>query len=589
MKYLSLLLAVLLLLVPCSASADSFSALPREQSECALLFRRERTFEASFGDGEKLYAAENGALHRLDAASLTPIASGVGRMGSRCTALMGGNGILFAVYDGFCYVLDSEKLSLLFIYECDTTSALRACFSDDYVYLSSGKTLVQLDKIGTLCSQFDSEEIIFDIALCGASILLVGENNLYECAAADLCPRSSKELPQGITSAKFLPNKLWFRAPNGSGVAEITLTEDGVAISPSELAAGAYALPTEYAGDIYCTKGNQLGRLTAENEFCEVFAAEGEIRSLSLCGEYIVLSDDAAEYVLCSLGTKLVGDIAAIGEVTVDKAELLASLRARYEALSDAQKNTVNNISELEAAEATLKTLLGEPEEEAPVGVTKKVTIIRSVSYDIDEQIKDVIAEIDALDAQSEENILKVYSDYIALTEEQKIFVGNYSHLSDCLNLLAKANQTDSSFGVTLGGADVLARLCIGEAENTEKLRELAQGGEILLNFHAEVINILSEQSYTQRDAMYLRFSEHSSAEQPLVLAFLAADGSVRYIEPNELGALYAGDGDYALIRSAAPLSPSLPEDPAPSPLPLYFAGALLLCAIVLMWQRRKR
>ena len=65
--------------------------------------------------------------------------------------------------------------------------------------------------------------------------------------------------------------------------------------------------------------------------------------------------------VVFTLHEKAVGDvvsmIAQIGEVTLADAELIEEARAAYDALTDAQKTLVNNLSELEAAEVILEEL----------------------------------------------------------------------------------------------------------------------------------------------------------------------------------------------------------------------------------------
>ena len=94
--------------------------------------------------------------------------------------------------------------------------------------------------------------------------------------------------------------------------------------------------------------------------------------------------------------------IRAIGEVTLDSAEVISEARSAYEALTEEERNLVENYDVLVAAEKTLEALL----------VQKKIADIGEVTLD------------------NAAAVSEARSAYDALTEDEKALVGNYNYLT---------------------------------------------------------------------------------------------------------------------------------------------------------------
>lgn len=116
--------------------------------------------------------------------------------------------------------------------------------------------------------------------------------------------------------------------------------------------------------------------------------------------------------------------IAAIGEVTLEKGELIDGLLAEYDSLSDVNKKKVTNYKVLQNASNTLQKLRKEEEyKQAAAGVMK------------------LISRIGEITLEKELTINQVRKAYDALTKEEKQFVSNVSDLEKAEQTIAKLKQ----------------------------------------------------------------------------------------------------------------------------------------------------
>ena len=97
--------------------------------------------------------------------------------------------------------------------------------------------------------------------------------------------------------------------------------------------------------------------------------------------------------------------IAAIGEVTIESEEAITAARAAYDALTDAQKELVTKLADLEAAESTLKELKTASDAELAAAVDERIAAIGEVTL------------------ASEDTIKAARAAYNALTDDQKALV----------------------------------------------------------------------------------------------------------------------------------------------------------------------
>lgn len=120
----------------------------------------------------------------------------------------------------------------------------------------------------------------------------------------------------------------------------------------------------------------------------------------------------------------VIGKIDEIGEVTVDKTQVIMSARNAYELLSDEEKAQVTNYDILAAAEEKLDELL----------------------------VPDLIAKIDAIGdvtLEKEEAIMEARTLYDALSDKNKALVTNYETLTSAEAALAKLKEEAAVVKVT--------------------------------------------------------------------------------------------------------------------------------------------
>ena len=170
--------------------------------------------------------------------------------------------------------------------------------------------------------------------------------------------------------------------------------------------------------------------------------------------------------------------IDAIGTVTLDKEDTIVKARTYYTSLSDEEQKKVDNYDKLTAAEEALKELKKDKSEPTdnpePTGSTKSVTVtIKNIEYEVSEATASSIEKIDVLLNPEEgqevlpedfselteeqvEDILSAYRAYMALTDDEKLFVENYEEFEAVLEKLGEEFHYDNESGVDVRGNEVL-------------------------------------------------------------------------------------------------------------------------------------
>ena len=169
--------------------------------------------------------------------------------------------------------------------------------------------------------------------------------------------------------------------------------------------------------------------------------------------------------------------IIAIGTVTIDSEQKITSARQAYDALTDTQKQLVDNYEVLTAAEKKLAEL---KDEAAADAVEAKITAIGTVNLDSEDKIKTARAA------------------YEALTDTQKALVGNLSVLEkaeEALELLKLAGSDITNIYKATG--DYLAGLSapgVGPTNGEWRVIGLSRAGKSVANsYYNAVVKYVKE------------------------------------------------------------------------------------------------
>ncbi len=121
--------------------------------------------------------------------------------------------------------------------------------------------------------------------------------------------------------------------------------------------------------------------------------------------------------------------IAALGDVTLEKGEVIAEARKAYDALTETQKNLVTNYAVLTDAETEIAQLKQEAEEKAKEEAANKAAA---------KAVEEKIAGLGAITLESEEAVVEARKAYEALIEVQKNLVTNYGVLTEAETVVAQ-------------------------------------------------------------------------------------------------------------------------------------------------------
>lgn len=199
------------------------------------------------------------------------------------------------------------------------------------------------------------------------------------------------------------------------GTAEGTVTTDE---------SGCAAITFPSAGTWYVWTAGGKGTDDGTHGSCDYYITNGEVCYVS--------SPAYAVVTVTANPIDIVEDkIDAIGTVTLNSETAIEDARAAYDALSDEEKKSVENYTDLEAAEGKLKQLKEE--------------------YDADKDaaaaVESLIGKIGTVNVHSSVKIGKARTAYDELTDAQKTLVENYETLVDAesavLELYKEASKVD--------------------------------------------------------------------------------------------------------------------------------------------------
>lgn len=306
----------------------------------------------------------------------------------------------------------------------------------------------------------------------------------------------------------------------------------------SELPVGQYILAVagqkgvEYPSDIVSTPGGILLNVTANTlapvvqNVIRMIKAIGEVSlekesSIAAAREaYNALTDAeksaVTNYAVLESAEKTLADrkqaaavaeqIDAIGEVTEDSEAAILAARAAYDALTDAQKEYVDNLTTLTTAEEILAALKATQEDKEEA---KKVS--------------DLIEAIGSVTEDSEKDITEARNAYDALTDAQKAHVTNYEALlaaEEDFRLLKLSNADIAgiyrSTGSYLAGLEAPA---VGTINGEWRVLGLARAGYRVPDaYYAAVVEYAAE----NMDSSGRLHSGKSSDNSRVILALTA-------------------------------------------------------------------
>ena len=305
---------------------------------------------------------------------------------------------------------------------------------------------------------------------------------------------------------------------------------------------------------------NAIGTVTLDSETA-INNAITAYNALNSKQKALVTNYTTLQSAIAQLSTLKIAEcerlIDAIGTVTLDKEDTIVKARTYYTSLSDDEQKKVDNYDKLTAAEDALKELKEEQPE--PTGSTKSVTVtINDVTYEVSEATANSIEKIDALLNPEEgeeglpedfselteeqvEDILSAYRAYVALTDDEKLFVENYEDFEAALNKLGEEFHYDDESGVDVRGNEVLPwnvkinvqPQTVSEEQLTAIRETLGEEADMMLLCDIHFTDMLDGNEYEPDALVTVRIPVPDSydGKGTLTVVHIKDDGTYEYIE----------------------------------------------------------
>ncbi len=246
----------------------------------------------------------------------------------------------------------------------------------------------------------------------------------------------------------------------------------------------------------------------------------------------------------------------------------------------------------------------------APGMLNQDVAVpIAGVEYTVDEEIAAVVKGIDDLvgafpaEGAATEMIVDLYSleqSYLALSEEQRVFVANYGDLEAAMESIRAAVQTDEATGVNVSGLPWYVGLKVEPVDESGELWAELQGlaGEeetLLALFDVSPVDCTTGILYEVQDKVVVTMPipDYESCDG-IVILHLKSGGSIEYIQP-----VIKGDGTITFVlrsfsavgvlgyRGASPVDLIAGDEAAPWWPWLLVALGVAAVIVVLALRRR--
>ncbi len=302
---------------------------------------------------------------------------------------------------------------------------------------------------------------------------------------------------------------------------------------------------------------NEIGTVTLDSETA-INDAVTAYNALTSAQKTLVTNYVTLQSAIAQLSALKIAEcerlISAIGTVTLDKEDAIVKARTYYTSLSDDEQKKVDNYDKLSAAEEALEKLKKDK------STTKSVTVtINDVTYEVSEATANSIEKIDALLNPEEgkeglpqdfselteeqvEDILSAYRAYVALTDDEKLFVENYEDFEAALNKLGEEFHYDDESGVDVRGNEVLPwnvkinvqPQTVSEEQLTAIRETLGEEAGVLGMYDIHFTDMIDGNEYEIGEPISVKIPIGDidiEAYETLVIIHVTDDGNYEYIE----------------------------------------------------------
>lgn len=240
--------------------------------------------------------------------------------------------------------------------------------------------------------------------------------------------------------------------------------------------------------------------------------------------------------------------IDAIGDnITKDSKDAINKARNAYDALTAAQKNKVpeDKKTKLENAEAALKKLT----DNNPEGTTKGVSVtINGVTYVVSEATKEAMEAMQTVldsEAPTNEDIIKAYKAYEALSYNEKLFATNYTDFeTKVLAKLGEENHYDAPTKLDARDNEeatlpwyiklVVNSIDISDDKVSKVQESLGENAQLLNLYDISFVNTLTNEEWKPTSLVKLKFPEPNTNLGSYAIVHIDENNAYGFIQPAE-------------------------------------------------------
>lgn len=261
---------------------------------------------------------------------------------------------------------------------------------------------------------------------------------------------------------------------------------------------------------------------------------------------YATLTAAEKKYAQLKNANEVMDLIDKIGTVTTDNEDDIKAARNAYDALSKEEKALVDNYSTLTKAERELKALL-EPDGTTKVladGVTKVIgdgdteVKIGDVLYLVDEEAAALMGKIESLVASADPaaaDIIALYKEYDAMSDELKAQIFNYDDLQAMTNKLGIENHKDEEMGIEAEGLEWYIQLVVDPVASGNEYDSFANsiGNNTLIKlWDIYLLNLLTGEKVHTAQSLTLKVGNIDVSDfEEIRIAHLTEAGQMEYLD----------------------------------------------------------
>ncbi len=262
----------------------------------------------------------------------------------------------------------------------------------------------------------------------------------------------------------------------------------------------------------------------------------------------------------------VISKIDDIGEVTIDKEDLIITARWSYTALTKDQKMKISNYNKLVDAENKLEILkkisskpiinLPEPPKYEYITVVEKEikkiiisndnlndSLIKSEKIEIPNQIDKINKEIDFIinnDVDDINKIIDIYKKIDKLDDLEKSELENIDKFEEAKESLSKLLHEDKKLGITAAGLEWFDKLKINKIELDKNQNDIinkmvGENGSVISSMDINIENLLDNKNYSTHDFVTISIDsekfENIDNYKSIVAVHYLENGKAEYIK----------------------------------------------------------